>query len=125
MERTIPTIFLQGYELIDEETIDKIQDIETPLVLVENIENFKESTFWLKIRDLWVLVGKIPPLSVEKGDIVLFKEKGKWGLFRFLEEKESIVFLEDAKGERKTKVPKEVLNQLELYGKVLRVQERV
>ena len=125
MERTIPTIFLQGYELIDEETIDKIQDIETPLVLVENIENFKESTFWLKIRDLWVLVGKIPPLSVEKGDIVLFKEKGKWGLFRFLEEKEGIVFLEDAKGERKTKVPKEVLNQLELYGKVLRVQERV
>lgn len=125
MERTIPTVFLQGYELIDEETIDKIQDIETPLVLVENIENFKESAFWLKIRGLWVLVGKIPPLTVEKGDIVLFKEKGKWGLFRYLDKEDEMVLLEDAKGERKTKVPQEVLNQLELYGKVLRVQERV
>ncbi len=125
MERTIPTIFLQSYELIDEEHIDKLQEIETPLVLVENIENFKENVFWMKIRGLWVLVGKIPPLSVEEGDIVLFKEKGKWGLFKFSGKEGDNVILEDAKGERKTKVPKEVLDQLELYGKVLRVQERV
>ena len=125
MERTIPTIFLQSYELIDEEHIDKLQEIETPLVLVENIENFKENVFWMKIRGLWVLVGKIPPLSVEEGDIVLFKEKGKWGLFKFLGKEGDNIILEDAKGERKTKVPKEVLDQLELYGKVLRVQERV
>ncbi len=124
-ERVLPTVFLQGYELIDEETIDKIQEIETPLILVEEIENFKENTFWLKIRDIWVLIGKIPPLSVEPGDIVLFKEKGNWGLFKYLKEENDVVFLEDAKGERKTKVPKEVLESLELYGKVLRVQEKV
>ncbi len=124
-KRVIPTVFLRGYELIDEETIDKIQDIETPVVLVEQIENFKENTFWLRIRDIWVLIGKIPPLKVEPGDIVLFKEKGNWGLFKFLKEENDKVYLEDAKGERKTKVPKEILEKLELYGKVLRVQEKV
>ncbi len=125
MNRTIPTIFLKGYELIDEETVDSIQDIETPLLLVEEIKNFKENTFWLKIRDIWALIGKIPPLTVERGDLVLFREKGKWGIFRYLKEEEGFVYLEDAKGERKTKVPKEILEKLELYGKVLRVQERV
>ncbi len=125
MERIIPTVFLQGYELIDENTIDRIQDIETPLILVEKFEDFKENVFWLKIRGIWALIGKIPPLKVEKGDIVLFKEKGNWGLFRFLKEEGEHVILEDAKGERKTKVPKEILEELELYGKVLRVQEKV
>ncbi len=125
MERKIPTVFLSGYELIDEKTLDKIQDIETPIVLVEEIENFKENVFWLKIRGIWVLVGKIPPLSLESRDIVLFKEKGNWGLFKFLGEENETVFLEDAKGERKTKVPKEAIQKLELFGKVLRVQEKV
>ncbi len=125
MERTIPTVFLNGYELIDEQTIDRIQDIETPIILVEQIENFKENVFWLKIRGIWVLVGKIPPLPLESGDIVLFKEKGNWGLFKFLKEENEMVFLEDAKGERKTKVPKDIIQQLELFGKVLRVQEKV
>lgn len=124
-ENKIPTVFLKAFELVDEERIKPINDIETPLILVESIENFKENVFWMKIRSLWVLVGKIPPLSLEKDNIVFFKEKGKWGLFKYVEEKDELVYLRDAKDERTTKVPKEVLNSLELFGKVLRVQEKV
>ena len=124
-ENKIPTVFLEAFELIEEHKIEKLKDVETPLILVEHIENFKENTFWMKIRNIWVLVGKIPPLKPEKEDIVFFKEEGRWGLFKYLEEKEGLVYLRDAKDERTTKVPEEVLNNLELFGKVLRVQEKV
>ncbi|WP_297452666.1 hypothetical protein [Persephonella sp.] len=125
MERKIPTVFLKAYELIDENTMDKLEDVETPLMLVEEIENFKENVFWVKIRNLWVLIGKIPPLKPSKEDIVLFREKGQWGLFKYLGEEEGKVVLRDGKDERTTRVPKEIVETLELFGKVLRVQEKV
>ena len=125
MERKIPTVFLKAYELIDENTMDKLEDVETPLMLVEEIEDFKENVFWVKIRNLWVLIGKIPPLIPSKEDIVLFREKGQWGLFKYLGEEEDKVVLRDGKDERTTRVPKEVVEALELFGKVLRVQEKV
>ncbi|WP_457639361.1 hypothetical protein [Persephonella sp.] len=125
MERTVPTVFLKAFELIDENTMDRLSDVETPLVLVENVEDFKENVFWVKIRNLWTLIGKIPPLVPSEGDIVLFREKGQWGLFKYIGEEGEKVILRDGKDERTTKVPKEVVNSLELFGKVLRVQERV
>jgi len=125
MERKIPTVFLKAYELIDENTMDKLPDVETPLMLVEQVENFKENVFWVKIRNLWSLVGKIPPLKPTEGDIVLFREKGQWGLFKYIGEEEGKVVLRDGKDERTTKVPKDVVEALELFGKVMRVQERV
>ncbi len=124
-ENKIPTVFLKAFELIDEKKIDKLEDVETPLLLVEEIENFKESVFWMKIRNLWVLIGKVPPLSLKENDIVFFKEKGRWGLFKYISQQGDYVILQDAKGERKTKVPKDVLDNLELFGKALRIQERV
>ncbi|WP_029523062.1 hypothetical protein [Persephonella sp. KM09-Lau-8] len=125
MERKIPTVFLKAYELIDENTMDKLDDVETPLMLVEEIEDFKENVFWVKIRNLWVLIGKIPPLKPSPEDIVLFREKGQWGLFKYLGEEEDKVVLRDGKDERTTRVPKEIVESLELFGKVLRVQEKV
>ncbi|SNZ08594.1 hypothetical protein SAMN06265182_1354 [Persephonella hydrogeniphila] len=125
MERRIPTVFLKAYELIDENTMDNLPEVETPLMLVEQVENFKENVFWVKIRNLWTLIGKIPPLNPSKEDIVLFREKGQWGLFKYLGEEEGKVILRDGKDERTTKVPKEAVEALELFGKVLRVQERV
>lgn len=125
MERKIPTVFLKAYELIDENTMDKLEDVETPLMLVEEIEDFKENVFWVKIRNLWVLIGKIPPLQPSSEDIVLFREKGQWGLFKYLGEEEGKVVLRDGKDERTTRVPKEIVETLELFGKVLRVQEKV
>jgi hypothetical protein len=125
MDRTIPTVFLKAFELIDENTMDKLPDVETPLILVEEIEDFKENTFWVKVRNLWTLVGKIPPLKPTQGDIVLFREKGQWGLFKYLGEEEDKVILRDGKDERTTKVPKEIVESLELFGKVIRVQEKV
>ena len=125
MKRKIPTVFLKAYELIDENTMDKLEDVETPLMLVEEIEDFKENVFWVKIRNLWVLIGKIPPLQPSSEDIVLFRERGQWGLFKYLGEEEGKVVLRDGKDERTTRVPKEVVETLELFGKVLRVQEKV
>ncbi|WP_457641605.1 hypothetical protein [Persephonella sp.] len=125
MDRKIPTVFLKAYELIDENSMDKLQDVETPLILVETVEDFKENTFWVKIRNLWTLIGKIPPLVPSEGDIVLFREKGQWGLFKYLGEEDDKVILRDGKDERTTKVPKEAVESLELFGKVMRVQERV
>ena len=125
MERNIPTVFLKAYELIDENTMDKLPDVETPLMLVEQVENFKENVFWVKIRNLWALVGKIPPLKPSEGDIVLFREKGQWGLFKYIGEEKERVVLRDGKDERTTKVPKDAVESLELFGKVMRVQDRV
>lgn len=122
---SIPTVFLKAFELTDKETLEELKDVETPLMLVESVENFKENTFWLKVRNIWSLIGRIPPLSLEENDLVLFKEDGKWGLFKFLKEENDKVFLRDAKDQRTTKVPKEALENLELFGKILRVQERV
>ncbi len=121
----IPTVFLKAFELTDEEKLTPLKDVETPLVLVEGIEDFKENTFWLKIRNIWSLIGKVPPLALEEDDLVLFRENGKWGLFKFLKEEDNKVFLRDAKDQRTTKVPKEALEALELFGKILRVQDRV
>ncbi|MBK3332265.1 hypothetical protein GWK41_04190 [Persephonella atlantica] len=125
MDRLLPTVFLKAYEVIDEDRLENLEDVETPLILVENIPDFKESTFWVKIRNLWVLIGKIPPLKPEKEDIVLFREKGQWGLFKYLGEEDDKVILRDGKDQRTTKVPKEVVETLELFGKVIRVQEKV
>ncbi|WP_457622755.1 hypothetical protein [Persephonella sp.] len=125
MERVIPTVFLKAYELIDENTMDKLPDVETPLMLVDMIEDFKENTFWVKIRNIWTLIGKIPPLIPSEGDIVLFREKGQWGLFKYLGEEEDRVVLRDGRDERTTRVPKDVIESLELFGKVIRVQEKV
>ncbi len=105
--------------------MDKLPDVETPLMLVEQVENFKENVFWVKIRNLWSLIGKIPPLKPSEGDIVLFREKGQWGLFKYMGEEEEKVILRDGKDERTTKVPKDVVEALELFGKVMRVQEKV
>ncbi len=125
MERLIPTVFLKAYELVDENTMDKLSDVETPLMLVDMVQNFKENTFWIKIRNVWTLIGKIPPLVPSEGDIVLFREKGQWGLFKYIGEEEGKVILRDGKDERTTKVPKDVVESLELFGKVIRVQEKV
>lgn len=125
MDRLLPTVFLKAYEVINEDRLENLEDVETPLILVENIPDFKESTFWVKIRNLWVLIGKIPPLKPEKEDIVLFREKGQWGLFKYLGEEDDKVILRDGKDQRTTKVPKEVVETLELFGKVIRVQEKV
>ena len=125
-EAKIPTVFLKGYYIEDEtEQLYSCEDIETPLILVEHIPDFKENTFWVKIKNLWVLIGRIPPLSMEKDDIVLFKEKEKWGLFKYLGEQEGKVILQDGKGVRKTKIDKNIIENLDLFGKVLRVQEKV
>jgi hypothetical protein len=125
MERLIPTVFLKAYELVDENTMDKLSDVETPLMLVDMVQNFKENTFWIKIRNVWTLIGKIPPLVPSEGDIVLFRERGQWGLFKYIGEEEGKVILRDGKDERTTKVPKDVVESLELFGKVIRVQEKV
>ncbi len=125
-EHNIATVFLKGF-YIDEDTeeLKFYEDIETPLILVETVEDFKENVFWVKIKNLWVLIGKIPPLSIEPDDIVLFKERGRWGLFKYAGEKDGKVVLMDGKEQRTTKVNKDVLQQIEFFGKVLRVQEKV
>ena len=125
LQNRIPTVFIKAFELVEEDKMEDLKDVETPLLLVESIENFKENTFWLKIRDIWVLVGKIPPLKPAEGDIVFFKEKGKWGLFKSLKIEDDKVYLRDAKDERTTKVDKSTVDSLDFYGKVLRVQEKV
>ncbi|MBX0312026.1 MAG: hypothetical protein JHC31_09655 [Sulfurihydrogenibium sp.] len=116
---------IKGFEVLDNGKIKYLEDILTPLILAENIPNYKENVFWYKIRNLWVLVGKIPPLTIESNDVILFKEKGKWGLFKIIEKKDSILILTDGKGLRKTKVKEENLTELNLLGKVLRVQNKV
>ncbi|NPA51950.1 MAG: hypothetical protein GXO22_03555 [Aquificae bacterium] len=125
-EANIPTIFLKGFYIEEEtEQLHFYEEIETPLLLVEHITSFKENVFWVKIKNLWVLIGKIPPLKIEPNDIVLFQEKGKWGLFRYLGEEKEKVILQDGKEQRKTKVDKDVLEKLNFFGKVLRVQEKI
>lgn len=118
-------VALKSFEVLEDGNIKFLEEVLTPLVLVENIENFKESTVWYKIRNLWVLVGKIPPLKIDSGDIILFKEKDKWGLFKIVEKKDGIIILSDGKGLRKTKVKEENLSQLNLLGKVLKVQNKL
>jgi hypothetical protein len=124
-ENTELKVNIKGFEVLDDGEIKYIEDILTPLILVENIQNYKENVFWYKIKNLWVLVGKIPPLTIESNDVILFKEKGKWGLFKIIEKKDSILILTDGKGLRKTKVKEENLTELNLLGKVLRVQNKV
>jgi hypothetical protein len=116
---------VKGFEVLDDGEIKYLEDILAPLILVENVLNYKENVFWYKIKNLWVLVGKIPPLTIESNDVILFKEKGKWGLFKIIEKKDSILILTDGKGLRKTKVKEENLTELNLLGKVLRVQNKV
>ncbi len=119
-------VYLNSFLLDENGDLKEYKEIKTPLVLIEHIPDFKKNTFWLNIKTVWALVGKIPPLTLEKNDLVLFKEENKrWGMFRFLNELDDFVVLQDAKGERKTKVKREVLKQLKLFGKILRVQNRV
>jgi len=124
-ENTELKVNIKGFEVLDNGEIEYLEDILTALILVENIPNYKENVFWYKIRNLWVLVGKIPPLTIESSDVILFKEKGKWGLFKIIEKKDKILILTDGKGLRKTKVKEENLTELNLLGKVLRVQNKV
>ncbi len=119
------TIYLNAFNLSENGKLEKIKDIETPWELLEEIEDFKNNLFWLKIKDLWALIGKIPPFSPEKNDLVLSKEGNLWGLFIYLGEEEDKIILQDGKGERKTKVDKEVIKELNFFGKILRVQRKV
>ena len=119
-------VYLKSFILEENGDLKSFKDIKTHLILIEHIPDFKENTFWLNIKNIWVLIGKIPPLKPEKNDLVLLKEENKrWGMFRFLDYDKEFVVLQDAKGERKTKVKIEVINQLKLFGKVLKVQNRV
>ena len=124
-ESTQLKVSIKGFEVLENGDINYLEDILTPLLLVENIPNYKENVFWYKIRSLWVLVGKIPPLTIKPNDVILFKEKGKWGLFKIIEKKDDRLILTDGKGLRKTKVKEENLTELNLLGKVLRVQNKV
>lgn len=121
----INKIYLKAYEVLENGNLKEIEEIPTNLLLVESIENFKENTFWLKIKNLWILIGKVPPLSIEFQDIILFKEKGKWGMFRFIEKKGDLVILSDVKGEKKTKVKEKDFTSINILGKVIRIQERI
>ncbi len=118
-------VAIKSFEVLEDGNIKFLEEVLTPLILVENIENFKENTVWYKIRNLWVLVGKIPPLKIDSKDIILFKEKGKWGLFKTVEKKDGVIILSDGKGLRKTRVKEENLSQLNLLGKVLKVQNKL
>ena len=119
-------VYLNSFILEEDGTLRKYKEVKTPIILIEHISDFKENTFWINIKNIWVLVGKIPPLNLDKKDLVLLKEdNGRWGMFRFLEEFNDLVILEDAKGERKTRVKKEILKKLKLFGKVIKVQNRI
>jgi SOS-response transcriptional repressor LexA len=118
-------VYLKTYEVLENGQLKPVEETPTNLIIVENVENFKENTFWLKIKNLWVLVGKVPPLSIQSGDIILFKEKGKWGMFRFIEKKEDTVILSDVKGKKKTKVKEENFTSINILGKVIRIQDKV
>jgi hypothetical protein len=125
MNKKYLTVFIPAYQLEETGKLRKIKDVETPLELVEEIENFKENLFWLKIKDLWALIGKIPPFEPSVNDLILSKDKNQWGLFIYLGEDGDKILLQDGKGERKSKVDKEVINQLNFYGKVIKVLKRV
>ncbi len=119
-------IYLKSFTIDEKGDLKEGKDIKTPLVLIENIPNFKQNSFWINIKNLWVLVGKIPPLNLEKDDLVLLKENNKrWGMFIFLDEIDDYIILQDGKRNRKTKVSKDVLKKLKLFGKVLKVQTKV
>lgn len=113
--------------VVDEKTADLVYkgEVQTPTILVENIENLEENVFWLNIKNLWVLIGKVPPLVVGMDDIVMFKEKGKWGLFRFVGKSGDMVILTDGMRKKKTKVNADDFFRLNLLGKVLRVQQKL
>jgi len=119
-------IFLKAYQITEDKgKIKPLEDIETPLILVENIENFKENCFWVNIKNLWILIAKVPPVVLTKGDFILFREKNKWGMFKYLGEEKEEFILTDAKEKRKTKVKKDIIFSLSLFGKILRVQNKV
>jgi hypothetical protein len=118
-------VYLKAFEVLENGNLKEIEEVGTNLILVENVENFKENTFWLKIKNLWILIGKVPPLSIDFQDIILFKEKGKWGMFRFIEKKSDMVILSDVKGKKKTKVKEEDFISINILGKVIRIQERI
>lgn len=122
----LETVLLKSFK-VDERTAELIQgdDISTPYILVKEVENFLENTFWVNLQNLWVLIGKVPPLSVEMDDIIIFREKGRWGLFRFVERGKDFVVLTDGLRRKKTKVKVEDFSQLNFLGKVIRVQKRV
>lgn len=126
LPETADKVSLKSF-FVNEKTGELIQKdfIETPLVLVESIPEFEENCFWINLKNLWILVGKVPPLTVEMDDIILFREKGKWGLFRFVEKREDIVILTDGMRKKKTKVNIEDFSKINLLGKVIRVQQKL
>lgn len=113
--------------VVDEKKADLVYkgEVDTPLILVENIHNPVNDAFWLNIKNLWVLIGRVPPLVVEMDDIVIFKEKGRWGLFRFVGKSGDMVVLTDGLRKKRTKVKVDDFFQLNLLGKVLRVQQKL
>ncbi|MCX7738819.1 MAG: hypothetical protein N2Z80_05350 [Hydrogenothermaceae bacterium] len=112
---------------MDEKTGELLQreDIPTPLPIVEAIDSCEENAFWVNLKNLWVLIGKAPPLSLEMDDIIIFRERGKWGLFRLVERKDGYIILTDGQRKKKTKVRLEDFSQLNLLGKVIRVQQKL
>lgn len=100
-------------------------EVQTPAVILENIDSPEENVFWVNVTNLWVLIGKVPPLVVEMDDIVIFKERGKWGLFRFVGKEKDEVILTDGMRRKKTRVKAVDFFQLNLLGKVIRVQQKL
>lgn len=123
---SLETISLRSFT-VDEKTGALLQreDIPTPFPLVEAIDSCQDNAFWVNLKNLWVLIGKVPPLSLEMDDIIIFMERGKWGLFRLVERKDGYIILTDGQRKKKTKVRLEDFSQLNLLGKVIRVQQKL
>jgi len=120
-----PMIFLKAYNLDDSGNLKSISDIKTPIKYVEDIEDFKENLFWINIKNIWVLVGRIPPLELKQGDLLLSKDKNRWGIYRYIGEEENKMILQDGEGKRKSKVDKEKVRELKFFGKVIMVSNKV
>ncbi len=118
-------VFIQSYTLTDKGKLKKLKEIKTPLSYIDIVENFKENTYWINLQNLWILIGKVPPLELSKDDILIFKEKNSLGMFKFLYEDDNYIYLQDLEGKRKSKALKDYLQNIEIYGKILRVQNRV
>ena len=118
-------IFIQSYTLTQKGELKKLKEIKTPLSYIDMVENFKKNTYWINVENLWVLVGKIPPLEPKKDDILIFREKNSLGMFKFIGEDDKYVYIQDLEGRRKSKALKEYLENIEIYGKILRVQNKI
>lgn len=126
LPENIDVVSLKSF-VINEKTGELIYrgDVPTASILIEDIEDYSNNAFWLNLNSLWILIGKVPPLTVNMDDIVIFKEKDKWGLFRFAGKTNDMVILTDGFRRKKTKVKDEYFFKLNLLGKVIRVQRKL